>query len=496
MKGAKQNINITYNKERTTLAMRKNLITKTAYLRFLSCPEEFWIYENRPDLIPAFSSEAQFKVEQGNKIDKLAQLFFKARAKVLSNEELVIFQKKIDTQDFAVIADVVIMVAENTCELYEVKAATGVKKEHIDDVAFQKMVFESVGLKVQKSYLVHVNKQYEFEKELDLNKLFAIEDITDKVLEKSDATISNSLAALHFAKQPKLSKKIRGSCPDKAKCIFVRHFFPELPAYSVFNIARLQRSKLQALLDMSVLDIHDVPSGFKLSDKQRLQVDIAQKGRVEIKKEEISAILNNLSYPLYFLDYETFSYVIPPQAGLAPYQQMVFQYSLHIIPGPGEECQHSEFLMRSKKESVENVILSLKENIHPSQGTIIVWNDGFEKPRNKEMAVLFPEHGEFLSSLNDRVYDLMKIFSDGLYIHPDFKGSASIKKVLPVLCPALTYTDLAIQNGSNAIIKWHHATDGRLSREEKEEVFADLLAYCQLDTLAMVKIWEKLKALS
>ena len=103
-----------------------------------------------------------------------------------------------------------------------------------------------------------------------------------------------------------------------------------------------------------------------------------------------------------------------------------------------------------------------------------------------------PQYADFLHSVNDRVYDLMKVFSQGLYMHPDFKGSASIKKVLPVLCPELSYQDLEIQNGGAAVIQWHHMTDGRMTEDQAKQTFQDLLKYCELDTWAMVRIWEEL----
>jgi len=122
----------------------------------------------------------------------------------------------------------------------------------------------------------------------------------------------------------------------------------------------------------------------------------------------------------------------------------------------------------------------------------LVWNQSFEKTQNKLMAARLPAYAEFLHSVNDRVYDLMKIFTQGFYVHPKFKGKTSIKKVLPVLCPELSYGDLEIQNGIAAVIKWHHMTDGRMSETEASQAYQDLLKYCCLDTWAMVRIWEEL----
>jgi len=197
-------------------------------------------------------------------------------------------------------------------------------------------------------------------------------------------------------------------------------------------------------------------------------------------------------YPLYFLDYESLSYVIPPQAGYKPYQQLVFQYSLHIQKEPNGDLIHKEFLLKSKAESVEELIKDLQKNIGKT-GSIIVWNQSFEKGRNVEMATLFPAYESFLEGLNNRLYDLRVPFQKGYYQHPDFKGKTSLKSILPVLSPDVSYADLAIQNGMVATIKWHHATDGQMTKKEQKAIFQDLLSYCELDTLAMVKILEVLQ---
>lgn len=220
---------------------------------------------------------------------------------------------------------------------------------------------------------------------------------------------------------------------------------------------------------------------------------MVQENQILIKSTQIKEVLDGLAYPLYFLDFETFSYVYPSHEGIFPYQQMVFQYSLHVIESEGAEVQHFEYLMPSKETPLAELFEKMQEQIHPIDGTVIVWNETFEKTQNKKMAAVLPQFAKFLYSVNERVYDLMKIFSQGLYLHPKFKGSASIKNVLPVLCPELSYKDLEIQNGGTAVIKWHHMTDGRMTETDVTNTYKNLLKYCKLDTWAMVRIWQELK---
>lgn len=469
-----------------------NKLTKTNYLQYLSCPEELWLQINRPDLMPGITMDALHKIEQGNLIDQLARQLFELGGEIngqLFNADQVIFQQKASFNNYLAIADITISNFYNSeLAIFEVKASTQVKKEHLHDAAFQKMVFEKSGQSVGSCFLVYLNKNYIVNGPLDINEYLIVEDITQQVVALEAHTILQTETALDLINGPMPPKRITLGCANKLNCPFVQYHYPDLPAYSVYDIARIHKNKLEMLVTSNTIDILDVPSGFPLSDKQRLQVDLAQEDQTIIKGPAIKSILDQLDYPLYFLDYETFSYVLPPQNGYRPYQQMVFQYSLHTIHNRDTSPEHHEYLLSSKTESVENLIHHLSENIAPIGGSVIVWNKSFEIPRNKEMAAIHPQYADFLQSVNDRVYDLMDIFKDGLYLHPQFKGSYSIKKVLPVLCPALSYKSLQIQNGTEAVIWWHRMTDGKVDGKE-QEVSNDLLKYCELDTWAMVQIW-------
>jgi hypothetical protein len=197
------------------------------------------------------------------------------------------------------------------------------------------------------------------------------------------------------------------------------------------------------------------------------------------------------------LDYETFSYAIPQFDGVKPFQQMCFQYSLHTIDRPGGELQHSEYLAHNgEKNPPQKLAEHMREAMSDGIGTVFVWYEAFEKTRNSEMAAMFPEYEEFFTEVNNKTVDLMKIFADRLYIHPEFKGRSSIKKVLPVLVPDLKYSDLGISEGLTASISWYRAaTWDTMSEDERQRIFADLEKYCELDTLAMVEIYNVLKSL-
>ena len=202
----------------------------------------------------------------------------------------------------------------------------------------------------------------------------------------------------------------------------------------------------------------------------------------------------HLEYPLYFLDYETFSPAIPLFDGYKPYQRIVFQYSLHILESPGAKPNHFQYLSTQIEDPTAELAESLQKVVS-KKGNFISWNKSFEMGCNSEMCARYRKHEEFLESVNGRMYDLMQCFRKGYYVHRDFKGKCSIKNVLPVLVPKLSYKTLKIQEGGTASESWVKVTDPKISRAERDQLASDMLAYCRLDTLAMVEILDVLNKL-
>lgn len=471
-------------------------LSKSNYIQYRMCPEELWLAKNRPEIMPRMTDDDLHNVEQGNIIDGLAKELFSDTlflTQLAATADDVFLQKNVEVEGLIARGDILVEKGE-AYYLYEVKAATEVKTEHIQDIAFQKYVYEKAGYPIKRNFLVHVNKQYQSNGKLDLHRFLIIQETTEAV-EEAMVKIEEEIAQiLAFVNGPEPPKRINHECEKQNACPFFSYHYPNFPKYSVYDIARINKKKRIQLLEQGIFSIYDVPDEFPLSPKQRVhvQVQIARSRETVIQKNDINRILSSLSYPLYFLDYETFSYVLPSQNGIRPYQQMVFQYSLHVKKSPGSALKHYEYLLRKKEEPVRDLVAHLQQAMPTEDGTVIVWNDNFEKARNTELSTLYPEFANFLKSVNDRIFDLAKIFQDQLYIHPDFYGKYSIKKVLPVLAPEYDYNNLEVSNGQIATLKWHHLTDGRFSAAQGEKVYRDLLEYCKLDTLAMVRIFEVL----
>jgi len=476
----------------------KNNLNKSDYIQYLKCPQELWLRKNEPDFgsLPLTEQEHHI-IDQGNEIDRLAQDLFEIedfKIEVGIEAGKVICQKKITVNGLVAIADIFVEFENRVCWLFEVKAATKVKDDLLNDIAFQKIVFEAEGYRVEKCFLVHLNTAYEKRQALDLKQLLTATEVTEQVEVKYEIAKKLIPKIKSFLEGDRPSKEIPLGCKPLRDCQFL-HYAYDVPEYSVLNISRISAKKLKLLLEDDIWDIKDVPDNFSLSARQRMQVKVAKSGEAHIDKPEIKKWLDNVKYPLHFLDYESFSYAIPFQEGINPYQQAIFQYSLHVQTAPDSDMQHYEYLLRTKDASIEQLVEHLANNIKEI-GSIVVWNKAFEKTRNKELANAHPAFADFFIDLNERIIDLEIPFKKQWYVHPEFRGKSSIKRVLPVLAPDYDYSQLEIGNGIIANVKWHQMTDGKMDTDESAQTYEDLLAYCKLDTLAMVKIYERLIELS
>lgn len=469
-------------------------LTKTGYLNFLKCPQEFWLEYHQPLMCPpVITLEHEHLRQQGYAVENLVRKL----ARFQPNETHVIdFQRTFQTADLAARSDVVVIdKATGEIEIFEIKATNSVKDEHYDDVAFQKVAAERMGFHVARTHIVTMNGDYVRRGEIDVEQLFKITDVTietDARLADTEDKIQMAFDYLGTVPVPDLADYC---IENKLDCRYLKLHFSDLPDYTVFDILFLKHDKRRDLLAKGIIDIRDVPDDLRLSDKQKLQISVARSGEPWIERDKIAERMCEWEYPMHFLDYETFAYAIPQFDGMKPFQQMVFQYSLHTIDRPGAPPRHSEYLSHGNDNPPRVVAEHLRDAIVPSGiGTVFVWYEAFEKGRNDEIAEMFPDLADFFTEVNEKTVDLMKIFSDNLWVHPDFKGRTSIKKVQPVLVPSLSYDKLGISGGMTATIRWFRAvTWNSLTDTERLKIFNDLHEYCTLDTLAMVGIYEELK---
>lgn len=468
-----------------------------------------WLNKNRRELIPEVSPEQQAIFDRGYSVENLARRLFsqgvevqdnyqKARAEtktLIEKGVTVIYQATAMPPSLLSRADILVWNKElKGWDLYEVKSSTELKEEHLQDIGFQKITMERDGIKIVRTFLICINGEYIREEKIKPEKLLKIIEISEKI-KNIESILENQIPkAIEWLKsKTEPEERVGKRCKSPNECPFKEYCWKEIPTHSIFEISRLSGRKLESLLDQKIIKIEDLPEDFKLSEKQQNHVMSVKTRQAFINDEKIRNILEKMAYPLCFLDYETFAPAIPSYKGTKPYQQICFQYSLHILKEKGGELEHYEFLETSQENPIPKLLAKLAVDMC-NTGTVLVWNKGFEMGRNKEMAASFPKYRVFLENLNARVFDLMEIFRDQDYLHPEFHGSYSIKKVLPVLAPGISHQDLEIHNGGMASLGWYRMVFCEMNKKDQKKVAENLLEYCKLDTLAMVMIYKSLLA--
>lgn len=489
-------------------------ITKTDYLEYTFCRKNLWLKKHKPEIFEDLElSDFEKKIiEEGNLADSEARKLF-PQGKLIDSEghyaitetnksikegEEVLFQATFFEDDFYIRADILIYKQElDSYELYEVKASNDVKRKnpnnYINDLAFQKNVIEKSGIKIYKCGVIHLNRNYRKKGDIDYNKLFTISNLSDEVEEAQERVkkdMEDIKAYLHSPEEKSCECLYRGRSNH---CTSFQYSNPEVPDYSIHDINRIGLNKklLEDLADRRIFKLEDIDRVDSLKGAKKAQYEAYMQKFPIINKQKISEILSKLKFPLQFFDYEGFVSAIPIFDNFGPYEQVPFQYSLHVI-NEDASVYHKEFIITEINDNPTLALVQqMKKDINPSSSSI-VWHMSYEKDRNKKLAELHPQHRDFLEEMNDNIFDLKTIFSKNYYVDHRFKGSASIKKVLPVLIPSLSYNNLNIQKGDQASERWEKMISKNTSKKEKEQIRKDLLKYCKLDTWAMVEIYRYL----
>jgi len=499
-------------------------LSKSKYCGLWQCPKIAWLRQYKPEAA-TIDESIQARFETGNVVGDLAMGLFGDYVEVTAyKEEKLDLQKMIDKT-----SEEMDKGTANICEasfsynglycavdilrkdgdgwaIYEVKSSTKHKNDdgsytddkdvYIADIAYQKYVLEHCGIKVTGTYLVCLNGDYVFDGKLDISKLFFISDVADQI----PAEILNIEPNLKLAEQvltsdtePDIDLGIY--CSKPYKCSFWDYCSRHLPCESVFNLYRLRTNKKIEYYRNGWITYRELLENAPIkNEKQLRQIEfgLADKGTY-INKPEIAAFLQKLSYPLYFLDFETIQPVIPEFVGTRPYTQIPFQYSLHFFEKEGGELKHKEFLAESGTDPRRALAERLCEDI-PMNVCVTAYNKAFECTCLKELANTFPDLAEHLLNISDNIVDLLVPFQSGWYYNRAMGGSFSIKSVLPALFPddpTLNYHNLdGVHNGAEAMTIFPKIKD--MSPEDRAASRTNLLKYCELDTYAMVKVWEKL----
>lgn len=486
------------------------MLTKSNYLHFLQCPKYLWLEKYRKDLM-AEGREVELKkiFEDGFAVERQAYRLFPSgvsaadedfgRAlarteKLIRGGARLIFQPSFIAGDLYCRCDIVRLDGGGRAEIIEVKSSTEVKPEHISDLAFQKSVLEACGLEVVGTSVCRVDNQYVRKGEIDPAGLLKTEDVTDEVAElasEAAGAVRDALAVLGRKAAP--DARIIRQCSDPHDCPFIGHCWKDLPARSIYE-AGLAEEEIGALLDRGVIRLADVPEEMITKKRALRHYQAVRSGKPAIDRQAIAEWIGRLEYPLHFLDYETYAPAVPLFDGFRPYQRIPFQFSLDVVDRPGAPPRHFDFLAETLDDPTATVAATLPSLVG-KKGNVVAWHMSFEQGCNAEIGGRLPSAAAFMEDVNSRMVDLKEPFSEGLFVHPDFGGSASLKSVLPVIVPSLSYDDLAIGRGGEAEAAWPELVAPATPAARKTEIKRALLEYCAQDTVAMIRILDVLERL-
>jgi hypothetical protein len=488
--------------------MTKHVLSKSTFLRGLQCHKSLYLNRYQRNLRDEISPEQEAIFATGREVGVLAQGLFPGgvrskppnsfdfqRAVEVTGELIaagkdIIYEAAFQHEQVLALVDILVRDGDDW-RAYEVKSSTSVKDVYLPDAAIQYYIMRGQGIQLADISIVHLNTDYVRQGELDLEQLFTLVSIHSEVIAiqpELPGLVVELKGVLEGGVVPDIL--IGPQCSDPYPCDFIGHCWSGVPEYSVFNVTRLSEEKAVELYRDGIVRTEDIPGNFPLGEAAANQVRSDKNGRTRIADVAIHAFLETVHYPLYYLDFETFNPAIPPFDGTRPYRQIPFQYSLHRKESPSAELEHSGFLAEAGIDPRLPLIESMLSELE-GQGDIVVYSS-FEAGRFKDLAEQFPEHSAALLALLERLVDLMQPFRDRAYYAPEMHGSYSIKAVLPALVPDLSYDGLVISDGAKAMRAYidleQEKDPGRI-----EAVRNDLWEYCKLDTLAMVRILEKLE---
>jgi len=489
--------------------MKKANLSKSKFLAGLQCLKRLYLQCYQRDLAGEPDEKLQAIFDQGQEVGLLAQKAFPSgvlisedhlhhKEAVTRTKELIadknvpaIFEAAFNFEDILIRIDILERLSRNRWRLIEVKSSTKVEDKHIPDVAIQKYVLEQCGFKVSEACLMHLNREYVYDgKKYQLNELYTIDNLTGEIESFEDelpAHIKEQWETLSLTKAPDI--ETGPHCTDPFECEFYSLCSDELPDDWVGNLPRIGK-KAEELIEMGIESIHDIPDNFTLTDTQRRACECVQKNKPYYDrdlKDEIAALKN----PIYFMDFETLFPALPRYAGMRPYDQIPFQWSVHLQRNQKSKLEHYEFLQDDESDPRDAFITSLLSVLEEHKKAPIIVYSSFESTRLDDLSRWFPKYAKRIDQVKNRLWDLLQVIRSNVY-HPHFYGSFSIKNVLPALIPDMSYENMEVADGTEAGLAYEKLIHGKLDSKEKQALRNALLEYCRQDTMAMVKLLEYL----
>jgi len=483
-------------------------LSKSKYVAGCQCLKRLYLQIHEPELAGGPDEAKQAIFDQGHEVGILATRAFpygiqvdedhlnhqkameRTQALLGDNNVSAIFEAAFIFDGVRVRVDILERKTKDRWRMIEVKSTRKLKDEHYQDVAIQKYVLEGCGLKLSEACLMHLNRDYIYDGSVyDLQRLFTTNNLAEDIeelMEEIPDQVAEQHRILTLSAPPEVEQGDR--CTIPYDCEFFNICNPEVPDHWVGNLPGIRKQVIKTLLAQGIVLIQDIPEDFGLNNLQRQVCICVQKDEPYFGKELTNAI-KKLKYPLYFMDFETYNPAIPRYAGMRPFDQIPFQWSVHVQRQPGDDLEHYEYLAEDANDPREDFIKSLLGVLEDSggKGHIVVFYASFETGRLNDLAGWLPQYAPRIKEVKARLWDLHPIVKNHVY-HPKFYGSFSLKDVLPALVPHMTYEGMEIAEGNQAARAYDAMIRGGLSDNEIEKLRKALLEYCGQDTLAMVEL--------
>jgi hypothetical protein len=485
-------------------------LSKSKFMAGWQCLKRLYLEVHQPEMVGEPDDQTTAVFEQGYEVGRWAQKLFsggvlveaepeemgkalKQTEQAVANKQYpAIFEATFTHENILARVDILERLPRNKWRLIEVKSSTSVKDYYPYDVAIQRLILEGLGMKVVPC-LMHLNREYVYDgKQYELERLFVIRDVSDETAaleQKVKDLLREEWKVLARAKPPDIEP---GShCTNPFTCEFYDVCNKSLPVDHVANLPGISHEKLEELASRGIESIGKIPKSFPLTERQRRAWECARTGKPWFGKG-LEEALAGLRYPLYFMDFETLGVALPRYAGTSPYDKIPFQWSVHIQRKPGTGVEHHEFLADDANDPRPKFVKTLCQVIE-KRGSVLAYSSGFESGRLKELAAWLPQYKNQIENIQDRLWDPLPVIRANVY-HSEFRGSYSLKSVLPALVPDMTYKGMEVAEGSDAGLAWEKMVRAEAESEERDRLKEALLAYCKQDTLAMVRLLEVLRA--
>jgi predicted RecB family nuclease len=484
-------------------------ISKSKFCVGVQCLKRLYLQVHQPELAAEPDAASEAVIEQGGDVGLLARQMFPGGVEVrrdvgldqairttreltANREAPAIFEGTFEHGGVLVRVDILDRRGDGRWRLIEVKSTTYVKDHHFDDVAIQHQVVTRSGVDLAASCVAHVNREYIYDgAAIDARRFFKIRNLTRQVESlQPELTIQlhSELQVLAMSEAPNVL--VGKHCNNPFTCEFFDHCNPPIPEDHILRLPRIHASTVAELFALGVQSIHNIPKNYPLTGRLRRACASVQTGEPWFSPE-LKGELKGLTYPLYFMDFETVNPCVPRFPGMRPYDQLPFQWSVHVQRQLGATPEHFEFLATDRSDPRQAFVSALCDDLG-DRGSIVVYHQQFESQRLSDLASWLPEFAGRIEKIQRRLWDLLPIVRDHVY-HPAFAGSYSLKSVLPALVPEMTYEGMEVADGQVAGLAWESMVRGGLNRSERDRITKALLDYCGQDTLGMVALLEKLQ---